>query len=523
MAALPALTRSGPPRQPRAARGWKIERLLGPSTFFGANGIRFGPDGLLYVTQAFGGQVSTLDVATGAVEHVLPSGGPILAPDDIAFRGDGTAYITDVRSATTWAWRRGAAPRPYATDQPSNNGVTVGPDDRLFIDEFRPEGRLLEGPATAGAPARVILEGLNGPNALAVGRDGRLYFPQVFAGEIWSVHPDRGESRLVAGGLGSPTAVKVDATGALVVSLSAEGRIVRVDPARGAVTHVADVPPGIDNLALHADGRIFVSQYVDGSVREVAQDGSDAHRLVTPAGLCGPYGLAVRPGGEIALADGLSLAFLAGGTVRRRARLLTADTVGLVAAVCYAPEGRLYCGGGTNVYLYNTAGVRLIRGDLQGVSGLTLGPDGWLWVAQASAGVVTRVDPTSGRKFEVHTGLERPSQIATGEDGTVYVSEEARGRVLVSNGSALAVLTEGLARPQGLAVRGQRLYVLDAGRREVLSVALPSGSAQVIASDLPVGGPASRLLAMAALAVADDGAILIGGDEDGSLLRCSPA
>ena len=39
--------------------------------------MRVGPDGRLYVAQAFGSQVSAIDVTNGAVSTISPIGGPI--------------------------------------------------------------------------------------------------------------------------------------------------------------------------------------------------------------------------------------------------------------------------------------------------------------------------------------------------------------------------------------------------------------------------------------------------------------
>ena len=72
-------------RPPRPAEGWRLERLTPPSRLFGANGLRTGPDGRIYVAQVTGSQISALDVATGRLETVSAKGGDIIAPDDVAF------------------------------------------------------------------------------------------------------------------------------------------------------------------------------------------------------------------------------------------------------------------------------------------------------------------------------------------------------------------------------------------------------------------------------------------------------
>lgn len=85
---------------PQAAAGWQLTHLSPPSGLFGANGMQFGPDGRLYVVQAFGSQVSALDTGSGACQTVSPVGGPIVAPDDIAFDSRGVMYVTEVKNCS---------------------------------------------------------------------------------------------------------------------------------------------------------------------------------------------------------------------------------------------------------------------------------------------------------------------------------------------------------------------------------------------------------------------------------------
>src|SRR5687767_8991899 len=81
---------------PTTADGWCVEHLTAPSRLFGANGLRTGPDGRVYVAQVTGSQISALDLATGVVEEVSAKGGDIIAPDDVAFGDDGTLFATEV-------------------------------------------------------------------------------------------------------------------------------------------------------------------------------------------------------------------------------------------------------------------------------------------------------------------------------------------------------------------------------------------------------------------------------------------
>ena len=89
-------TRYAAPTTPEVATGWRLDRLTAPSRLFGANGLRTGPDGRIYVAQVTGSQISALDLATGDVETVSAKGGDIVAPDDVAFDAHGNLYATEV-------------------------------------------------------------------------------------------------------------------------------------------------------------------------------------------------------------------------------------------------------------------------------------------------------------------------------------------------------------------------------------------------------------------------------------------
>ena len=99
-----------------------------------------GPDGKLYVAQAFGSQISAIYPASGAVSVVSPPGGPIIAPDDLAFDSKGTLYATEVMSERVGGAPQGRGSGIIADNVTAANGVTIH-QDRIFMDECRHEGR----------------------------------------------------------------------------------------------------------------------------------------------------------------------------------------------------------------------------------------------------------------------------------------------------------------------------------------------------------------------------------------------
>lgn len=56
------------------APGWELERFTAPSRLFGANGLRTGPDGRIYIAQVTGSQISALDHRTGELVTASPKG-----------------------------------------------------------------------------------------------------------------------------------------------------------------------------------------------------------------------------------------------------------------------------------------------------------------------------------------------------------------------------------------------------------------------------------------------------------------
>ena len=194
---------------PRIAEGWALERLTPPSRLFGANGLRTGPDGRIYVAQVSGSQISAVDIASGAIETISPKGGDIVGPDDLVFDPDGNLYVTEITEGRVSVRAPDGTTRVLCGDVPGANPITFH-QGRLFAGECRPDGRIMQLDLNGGAP-RILLENVPMPNAMEVGPDGMLYFPVMGANEIWRINPDGGAPEKVAGDLGVPDAVKFDA------------------------------------------------------------------------------------------------------------------------------------------------------------------------------------------------------------------------------------------------------------------------------------------------------------------------
>ena len=517
--------------EPQAAAGWQISRLSPPSGLYGANGMQFGPDGKLYVVQAFGSQVSALDTTTGACQTVSPVGGPIVAPDDLAFDSRGVMYVTEVMSARVSARTPDGQTRVIADNVPGANGITCY-HDRLFMDECRPGGRLFELYPDGRAP-RLLADNLALPNALAVGPDEQIYFPLIAAGEIWRVPLAGGTPRCVVTGLAVPTAVKFDRNGLLTTTQAGNGEVVKINVQNTAKTVVGRSRPGIDNFAIDTNNRLFISHFVDGGVAEILSDGQE--RVLVAAGFLGPWGIALASDGTLYAGDGGSLAAAAAdGQWRRPSRLLEEGFPGFVRGLASGPGGNLYLttsAGSVASYHPGTRATQTFATGLNELLGIARAPDGSCIVAEAGAGRLLRIT-AKGEISVLASGLGRPAGVVVADNGTCCVSEESTGRVVQVNGGATTVL-DGLQKPQGLALAGGQLFVLDVGSKELIAVSLATKQRQTLATDLPVGAPPGitpkplmgvpdllpgPLSAFAGLTVGGNGAIYLAGDGEGSVL-----
>jgi sugar lactone lactonase YvrE len=269
------------------------------SPFRGTNGIAFGPDGRLHVAEYLSGRISALDLTTGEIEVIVPTGSVVQSPDDLAFGADGSMYVADLAPGRVWRRDPRGEYTLVSDEVKAPNGITcVG--DRLFVNEMRPGGRLLELFPDGGEP--VVLAGdLALGNAMQAGPDGHLYYPHMITGEVHRISPDGGTPELVADGLHTPVAVRFDREGALLIlSAGVEGEITRISPTGRRQVLTTGVF-GLDNAAVDDDNRLYVSSFASGGIAEVHPDGRI--RQIVPQGLVGPYGVTVDSGGTVHAAD----------------------------------------------------------------------------------------------------------------------------------------------------------------------------------------------------------------------------
>jgi sugar lactone lactonase YvrE len=338
---------------------------------------------------------------------------------------------------------------------------------------------------------------------------------------------------VVATGLGVPDSVKFAPDGSIVSTQVASGQVLRIDVATGAQTVLATIAPGLDNCTFVGD-RLFVSS-ISGQVNEVLPGGE--LRALVPDGLQWPMGLAVGDAGEVFVADGGFTYALSqdGPALQTLGMLFSEGFPGFVRGVCaHSPGQWAVTTANGDVALFRPAPAQsdILASGLDRLMGIAVASDGSLVTAEYGGGRLLRVQ---GSEVEtLAADLARPTGVALAADGECYVAESGAGRIVaVSPGGAKRVVLDGLAEPHGLALADGKLYAVDAGSKQLLAIELDTGAVSVIAEHLPVGALpgvvaptlnaigelAGPMTSFSGIAVDAQGALLVSGDGEGSVLR----
>ncbi|MBU6266824.1 MAG: gluconolaconase [Sphingomonadales bacterium] len=516
-----------------AAEGWSVARATPPSRLAGANGIRTGKDGRIYVAQVAGSAVSAVDPDSGVVETISGMGAGITGPDDLVFDDAGNLYCTEITVGRVVRRTPQGEVTVIHGEMPVANPITCY-QDRVIAGELRMDGRIIELDRTGAGNHRVIYDKCPLVNAFEVGPDGKLYFPAQGANEIWRISLDGGEPEVVAKDLGVPDSVKFHPDGYIVSTQVYSGQVLKIDPRTGAKEVLADIGAGLDNVTF-VGNRTFVS-HITGSIHEITAPGV-AKPLINK-GFQWPNGISEDSEGTLLIADG--------GFCHLMPRGQAPEIIGNYFVPGYPGWVRDSVSTGAGEWVVTTAdGVvsrwrprdqesEVLASGYEVPTGIDVAPNGSIVFAENTTGTVTSI--VGGATSTLATGLDRPMGVAVAGDGTVYVAENGKGRVVKLAGSRTEVVLDDLGDPQGLAIRDGKLYVVDVKSRELVECDLSGGNRRVIASSLPVGSPTGMpvrlggvpnfcgpMWTFTGVGIGGDGTIYVSGDAEGSVLAVRPA
>ena len=415
---------------------------------------------------------------------VLAEGAPFHGANGLAFDGLDQLHVASVLGNEI------AVIDPETGEMISTVGAfhrVEGPDDVAF----GPDGSLYWTSFSSGEIGRVSPEGERtgqvirpGVNSITFSDDGRLFVSLVFmADALYEVDPDLSDPpRLIAEGLGYLNGMDWGADGYLYGPIWRKGEIVRIDVTSGEVEPVAGgfmVPAAVK---FAPDGSLYVVDKVKGNVFRV--DVSDGEVEVAAEMMPGLDNLACDSRGRVFVShgqDGIVYRILPDGST------ISCCPGGMIApggvAVLSGPEGE-------SVFVADFWTLREFDGDTGeekrierhriGVPGSITSPftvtaDGQnliltSWLPRSTVQVI---DPVSFEVLEEYSDFAEPiNAVRFGED--IVVAERESGSLIAidrDDPERRYTIAADLAVPAGLAAHEGNLWVSDAVMGAVLQVA----------------------------------------------------
>lgn len=433
--------------------GYKMVRLVNDTPFPGVNGATIGSDGALYVVHTAIGQISRIDLKTMKAEPFVPPYGGLFITDDISSDEKGNLYVTGTTPIVGEVYRvdRNGLKTMIGKGFLAPNGIQYNKKTgRLFMTECFQGNRVFELDPAHVKEAKLLIK----ENVIPVpeGFDfdpltNDLIIPDMGAGKILRVNPDSGDIKTIAENFAAPLALKVGPDkmayfpelGGAVYRLSLDGQ---------KKEKLAQLPPGLDNLAITPDGRLFITSYWNATIYEVKTDGSGQFKTLFPTG---PNQI--------------------NGIVFKEGKLLVSDAIMIrtVEKDQYVP---------TMLNAWASHGMPL-------PIGLANGPGDQVFWPDAVNNAVAIGNPAKGEFKAVAGQLNRPMAVLMSQkDPKIYVAEYGNGQVteVSLTDGAKKPLAKGLEGPLALAIIANTLYVAEGKPGRISKIDLTSGKSEVFIS-----------------------------------------
>jgi sugar lactone lactonase YvrE len=479
-----------------SAQTYEVTKLVPGSAFHGVHGLGIDKAGRLFAGSVAGAALYEVDLTNGIAKIAVPT--PEGMADDIAFAPDGTMAWTAFLTGDLYS-RKGDGPvKKLASGLPGINSLAFRKDGRLYATQVFLGDALYEIDVEGVKPPRKIMEKMGGLNGFEFGPDDMLYGPLWFKGQVAKVDVDKAELTVVADGFKIPAAVNFDSKGNLWVVDTALGQLVRVDPKTGTKKMVAQLKPSLDNLAIDSKDRIFVSNMADNGIQQVDAE-TGAARQVISGRLALPGGIGVVSDGAkdtIHIADVFAYRTVDGSTgeVSEPARM-HADGVTLEYPMSATAKGddvllSSWFTGTVQLIDRKTGQTReMLHGFKTPHDAIKL-DDGSILVNELGSKSLVRASGEHGKDRTVLIGgLEGPVGLVGGPKGAVYVTEAFAGQVsrIESNGEKIVVAKD-LKMPEGIALAPDgRLVVAEVGAKRLIAIDPQDGKVTEIAGNLPIG------------------------------------
>jgi sugar lactone lactonase YvrE len=481
-----------------SAQTYEVTKLVPGSAFHGVHGLGIDRAGRLLAGSVAGAAIYEVDRNNGTAKIAIPA--PEGMADDIAFAPDGTMAWTGFLTGDLYSRKDDGPIKKLASGLPGINSLAYRKDGRLYATTVFLGDALYEIDVEGVKPPRMIMEKMGGLNGFEFGADDMLYGPLWFKGQVAKVDVDKPELTVVADGFKIPAAVNFDSKGNLWVVDTALGQLVRVDPKTGAKKMVAQLKPSLDNLAIDDKDRIFVSNMADNGIQEVDPETGAAKQLIIGK-LALPGGIGVVSDGAkdtIYVADVFAYRTVDGATgeVSEPARM-HADGVTLEYPMSATAKGdevilSSWFTGTVQVIDRKSGKTREMMHGFKAPHDAIRLADGSILVNELGSKSLIRASGEHGKDRNVLIGdLEGPVGLVGGPKGEVYVTEAFAGRVSkVESSGEKTVVAKDLKMPEGIALAPDgKLIVAEVGAKRIVQIDPQNGNTTEIAGNLPIGLP----------------------------------
>jgi sugar lactone lactonase YvrE len=501
--------------------------VVGPLPFLGVHGVGVDNSGRLLAGSVLGASLSQVDSRSGQVKVLI--GPPEGMADDLAFGPDGQIAWTSYLSGVLRARTNNGPVQVLAENLPGINSLAYNSEGRLFATQVFLGDALYEIDPAGKKPPLKILENMGGLNGFDFGPDGRLYGPLWFKGQIARIDVEKGTLEVVAEGFKTPAAANFDSKGNLYVVDTSTGELIKVDIKTGDKTKVAQLKTSLDNLAIDAEDRIYVSNMADNSIQEVSANNGEIRTIVSSE-LAAPSGIAIADG-TLYIADVFAFRTmnLATKSIQDVARAWASD-IEYPNNVSVSDNSVILSGMSTGaVQIVDRKSLKTIR-MLHGFQGPTATielPDESLLIAEYGTDSLVRVDGAKGEiRSPVVTELQGPAGLALGDEGqTVYITTTAGIIWAVDTKTwSKRKLAEGLKLPEGVALTPEgHVMIVESGVQRLVEIDPKKGNLKIVAKDLPLGLPPlpglSTTVHFSGVAIDKDGHIYVTTDREGALYK----